>query len=276
MNQMHFERAVSFGETLIKTGDLDPVYIALARSGANQDELARIIVAYSCNYHLSSASFIAQSKGEKFWDKLETAADNFGLKWPRGSERRHWRGSAATESVAYLRNTFRTPEALVAFWATRRTCGEVFKAVQTLPYFGPWIAFKIADLLDRVMQYGIDFSEFELGVYSEPRKGAALIKYGDTEAKVTDFELRRVVEALRLRLRKLKAPPNQDRLVNVQEIETVLCKYKSHVGGHYPLGKDTLEVFHGLRDERFQCVRVRAMLDVIEPMTRVWPYVEGK
>jgi hypothetical protein len=45
---------------------------------------------------------------------------------------------------------------------------------------------------------------------------------------------------------KFKAPPDFTRPVNVQEIETVFCKYKSPLKGHYPLGKDTLELHHSL------------------------------
>ncbi|GAG17632.1 unnamed protein product, partial [marine sediment metagenome] len=32
----------------------------------------------------------------------------------------------------------------------------------------------------------------------------------------------------------------------LQEVETVLCKWKSHMNGCYPMGKDTREITEGL------------------------------
>jgi hypothetical protein len=46
--------------------------------------------------------------------------------------------------------------------------------------------------------------------------------------------------------KKFNAPGGTPRPVNVQEVETIFCKYKSHLKGHYPLGKDTREIHHGL------------------------------
>ena len=34
--------------------------------------------------------------------------------------------------------------------------------------------------------------------------------------------------------------------MNVQEVETILCKWKSHMGGHYPLGNDLHEIREGM------------------------------
>jgi Alpha-glutamyl/putrescinyl thymine pyrophosphorylase clade 2 len=275
MNKEHFEKAVAFGRTLITTGDLDPVYIAIYRTKFDRAMIARWMLAYSCLYHLAASVFIAQKKGKAFWELLQEAAVNEGLKWPRGSERRHWRGRAAVECVAWLRKRYKLPEGAADMWAMPemngvRSCAKVLRNVQETPYYGPWIAFKVADLLERVAGVPVDFSQFELGVYSEPRKGAALLLTGDAKSKITDAELRSVVDALQAKLGRLCAPPDNNRPVNVQEIETVLCKYKSHVGGHYPLGKDTLEVAHGLQHLSFQCAAVKRMQTVIEPMTKSW------
>jgi len=43
-------------------------------------------------------------------------------------------------------------------------------------------------------------------------------------------------------MKKYKAPPWFDRPLNIQEAETILCKYKSHTHGHYPVGKDVAAV----------------------------------
>jgi hypothetical protein len=275
VNKLHFKKAVEFGKTLIETCDLDPVYVAVHRAKMTQPEIARWMLAYSCLYHLAASVFLAQFKGKEFWDYLEVAAVNKNLEWPRGSERRHWRGHTSIECVNWLRQRYRLPEGAMYMWAMpnpdgTRTCEKVLHNVKETPYYGPWIAFKVADLLERVAGVDVDFTEFELGVYSEPRKGAALLWTGDAEAKITDAELNQVVTQLQDEFEKYQAPPRFDRPINVQEVETVLCKYKSYVGGHYSLGKDTLEVAHGLQNPRFQCPVVKRMSKVMEPLARHW------
>jgi hypothetical protein len=52
-------------------------------------------------------------------------------------------------------------------------------------------------------------------------------------------------------LGKLYSPVVPGRVLAVQEYETILCKYKSHLSGHYPMGKDTREILHVLRDPRW-------------------------
>jgi hypothetical protein len=37
----------------------------------------------------------------------------------------------------------------------------------------------------------------------------------------------------------MKAPPRYERAINLQETETVFCKWKSHLVGRYDVGRDT-------------------------------------
>ena len=46
------------------------------------------------------------------------------------------------------------------------------------------------------------------------------------------------------------APPEFDRLIDVQETETILCKWKSYLGGHYEIGKDTREIEERLKTSK--------------------------
>jgi hypothetical protein len=285
MNQKHFNKMVAFGAALIETQDLDPVYVAIAGAELPRAQVKRLLLAYSCLYHLGAAAYISNFTAEDFWQELYKAAVNKDLLWPRGSERRHWRGKASVNCVEWLRDKFAQPEDAIKFWSRKLdhfyfgldcrpvtgvapTCDQVMYNVQQFPLYGPWIAFKVADLLERVLKVPVDFSQFELGVYSEPRKGAALALTGDTEAKITDRELNQVVMALlRSPLGRMKAPPGRDRSINVQEIETVLCKYKSHCGGHYELGKDTKEIAHGLSDPRWGASKLKR---AVEPLMEQW------
>ena len=265
MNSDHFNAAVDFGRDLIKTQDLDPVYTAIYAAQLPYKLRARVLVAYTCIYHLGAAVKLAQAKD--FWVGLQTAATNEGLVWPRGSERRHWRGANAQATVDYLRARYATPESLVAYWAAGDTRFPAVAArVEEIPSYGPWISFKTCDMLERVMGHRVDFTDGCLGIYEEPRKGAALLLTGDAETKISSDDVEGVVKALLKALGKLKAPPSLDRVINVQCAETILCKYKSGVFGHYPRGKDTREVLHGLRAPKWECPVVRKMIKALEEL----------
>lgn len=257
----HFKAAVAFGAELIRTQDLDPVYLALTRARLTDKTLSRVMLAYFCLYHLGAASFIGTQPESSFWVLLEEAARNEARSWPRGAERRHWRGAAAVESAAYLRAQYEdNPSGVLFSWYNSATVPgryptfvAVAREVRRAVGFGPWIAFKVADMLERVLRLPIDFSDCALGVYREPRAGAALILTGSADTTITDAALNDLVRRFLAApaLRQLKAPPHGDRALNVQEVETIMCKYKSHVNGRYPVGKDLREVSHGLRYERY-------------------------
>lgn len=255
---------IEFGAALIKSRDLDPMYCAVAGAGLDQNTKLRLMLAYVCLYHLGAASKIAEKKGAAFWKLLHEAAVNEGLRWPRGSERRHWRGAQALKSYESLESNAKVrPESLVEFWALAaypdqaRTFRNVSERVQRLTGFGPWIAFKIADICDRVLGYPVDFSNCELGIYKEPRAGGAIafqelevgqLTQNPADYRITDDELRRALKDTMKALNslRLKAPPYNDRPIGVAEVETVWCKYKSHLKGSYPLGKDSRELRHQL------------------------------
>jgi hypothetical protein len=270
LDDADFNAAINFGRKLIESQDLDPVYTAIHGAGLDYDTCARLLLAYSCLYHVGASVTIGQHQGTDYWDALMVAAVNEGLKWPRGSERRHWRGQQALQTVTYLRQTYTYPEGVVDHWAAGgdNSFEAVTDRVKEIPRYGPWIAFKMADMLERVMGIHVNFASCAMGVYKEPRAAAALILTGDAEANITDSELEGVMGKMLLpeHLGLLLAPPDFQRPINVQEIETCLCKYKSHVHGHYPLGKDTLEVLHGLKEPRWNNPITSRMVEVLEAL----------
>lgn len=275
-----------FGRSLLRTGDLDPVYVALYKAQLDRSTLARLCLAYWCFYSLGLAARLAEIKSPKaYWAAMMRAAVNEGQNpdgskpYPRGAERRHYRGAQAVASMAslislYPKGAEQAVDGMLGIgkgtarpYGLDMTYGSVSAAVQRHRGFGPWIAFKIADMSERVLGYGTDFTDCHLGIYKDPRQGAAVAcleyrypgslkqdgvnKFAQTpwEYPITDAELQETVShyVSIFRKERFKAPPNNNRLVNVQEIETIFCKYKSHLKGHYPLGKDTREIEHGLR-----------------------------
>lgn len=258
-----------FGRHLLETGDLDPVYIALDKmEWTDQSELYRWLIAYWCFYHCGAASYIASAKGPEFWGRMMVAARNEtpapdGGRWPRGSERRHFRGEAAVRAVRTLHGRyFDAPEALVEEIAQQTETQLQYGApapyamiagrAKELPLFGPWISFKVCDMLDRLGITQVDFDQAAVFMFADPVKSALMfwrqkMGFSDTVVpKDQELVLNEVVKHLSDHFSSFSAPPRHERPVALQEIETILCKHKSHLNGHYPKFNDIDEIRHGL------------------------------
>lgn len=259
---------VEFGDALLRTGDLDPAYAAIAACGLDEPTLHRLCLAYWCFYHLGVAARLAEYKTPAvFWSWMAEAAANKDLSWPRGSERRHFRAEAAKSSVRDLMSRYKTAtDAVYGMIDCPIPIGQksvqfasVTAKVESHTGFGPWMGFKIADMAERVLGGHVDFSNCQLKMFKDPRQGASLAYFldhvepkqlkllGDPrpwEFPATDAQITATVDkyVALWRKKRAKAPPAKDRLVNIQEIETIFCKYKSHYKGHYPIGKDTHEI----------------------------------
>lgn len=235
-----------FGRRLLDSNDLDPVYVALweaSESGdLNPERLRRWLMAFWCFYHSGTASWATGSGDaeEGFWIRMRMAARS--KDYPRCHERRHFRGDNAIRSVDFLESL--GLDAL--FEPITRPCTyslqEVTREVRTWVQFGPWIAFKVADMLERLDLCRIQFDVASSMYEGSPTEGAYLLARTegvnpmslDGGRSVTNWAVGRLVTELRFDL----APPRYERPINVQEVETILCKWKSYMGGHYELGED--------------------------------------
>lgn len=255
-----------FGRQLITSGDLDPVYIALHRMDMGSSKLSRWLLAYWCLYHCGLACHLSEFQGEQFWDELEKAARNdtpspVGGRWPRGSERRHWRGAQAITSCASLRSRYgAAPEGMVEYIASgpQGTLPFVTVAERAKEHagFGPWISFKVADMLDRLGIRQVSFTGADVFMFKDPVLAAKMVyaqkagmdprRVREGLIKVKDDVIPEVVGYLENEFRDLMAPPLFERPIGLQEVETVLCCWKSHMNGHYPLYNDIMEINDGL------------------------------
>lgn len=281
MSKRDYERLdiETFGKHLLESGDLDPIYIALRKAFLNPagslPHLKRWLIAYWCLYHAGAASYISDFEGREFWLKLKEAASNAapaptGERWPRGHERRHFRGEAAVKAVRTMMGRYlEKPEQLVDVIAyqsiTPLPFAEVAQRAQDLPLFGPWISFKVGDMLDRVLGIPVDFTNGAVFMFDDPTKAALRLwrlKAGISErldekgrvAKVQpepkvgrEKAIQDVVDYLIAHFSNFQAPPLGDRPVGLQEVETILCKWKSHMNGHYPLYNDIDEINDGVK-----------------------------
>lgn len=247
---------IPFGRQLLETGDLDPVYIAFAETVTDPAQQARWLIAYWCFYACGFACWASELDDKKFWAAMMEAAQNStispaGGRWPRGHERRHARGVQGVAMVTSLIEKYEHPIHMLYYLKNAAPhYAAVADRAQEHTLFGPWIAFKIADMLERVADCHVDFSAAEIFMFDTPRKGALLfwekeLGRGVNEPVDEDEQISRVIEHILSELGDFDAPPAMDRLIGLQEVETILCKWKSHLGGHYPLWNDIDDVSMG-------------------------------
>lgn len=270
----------SFGAQLLETEDLDPIYVVLHRANLNRDQLRRWLLAYWCFYHAGVASWLSERPtSDRYWAAMLQAAYNdipspAGGRWPRGRERRHFRGDKAANAVARLAAWYPYPEEAVRaleFTGTARF-SLISQKVQQWPMFGPWIAFKVADMLERVLGVPIDFSGSDVFFFDSPREAAIgwyEVKTGiraltNTGPGSLHDPVSEACSHLERSLQSYLAPPRYDRKLGLQEFETILCKWKSHMNGHYPVGNDIHELHEAL--SQWKTVSATAQKLLIQPM----------
>lgn len=245
---------VEFGERLFLTADLDPVYVALKDTLWPDDQLMRWLVAYWSFYNCGVASYASQAHGADFWEIMLKAAENktpapTGGRWPRGPERRHFRGDAAVFAVDDLMAEYgnKPEDMVIKLLDGRRTVTAIIARVKRHYMFGNWIGFKAADMLDALFTE-VDQSDISVFLYDTPRnsileniaEGVIPIpeKYKFNERAMLEHGMNWLLAQLsKLRIpHKPRCPPDWFAL------ETVYCKHLSHKHGHYPLLKDTREI----------------------------------
>ena len=243
-----------FGVELLEKKDLDPVYTIVYQAGLDRSVLRRWLIAYWCFYHVGTASWVADAPLRRddhtqFWRRMMIAAKS--KDYPRCPERRHFRGDNATNSVEWLAsldvwNLF-NPFDQAHQEGNWLSATKVMAWAKDWVGFGPWISFKVADMLDRVGYCRVQFTNEE-ALYDSPREGAAKMwaaeKKGQPDPKdIGVWAMDRLVKTFV----PYKAPPRFDRVFGPPEAETVLCKWNSYLGGHYHVGEDVAGCKKGLQ-----------------------------
>lgn|SRR5574337_385383 len=255
-----------FGERLIETQDLDPLYTMLHAANLGSQVLQRFVLGYSMFYHAGAVAKVAEQTRDGFWNAARQMITT-GTSW-RGSERRHFRGSKAMAAIDWMAERYPLPEDVISHWWMCKPTWPaqpfdlVTARVKAFPMYGPWISFKVADLLDRVLLLPVDWSTAHLNLYDAPAAGLRMAAQGNETDQET---LQRLLE----HFRQFQAPPSHDRQCGVAEVETVLCKWHSYKHGHYPLGKDTKEIAHHLHHGP-ESTLAGQLLAAIQPYEAQW------
>ena len=109
------------------------------------------------------------------------------------------------------------------------------------------MAFKVCDMLERIYRVRVDFDQAAVFMFKDPMKAAKLCcENWHGPGFIPSMDVDKVVNRLVGEFQNLSAPPHNDRPIGLQEVETVLCKWKSHLNGHYPLYNDIYEIDAGL------------------------------
>lgn len=259
-----------FGLQLLLTLDLDPLYVGLDRAKLPRNQLYRWLFAYWCFYHVGSASLVSELKDAEYWKVMRLAAVNsepprvlFGgdstlsivKRWPRGAERRHFRSKRCVDAIDWFAYHYPRPEAIVESLGAGKlgVCDSVMERVRSWPMFGPWIAFKAVDMLERVAHWDLMIPKDVVLMYHEPR--SSLLELCAARGVSPDECFSSLVSFFH----SWTAPPRNDRLCGPAEVETILCKYKSYRKGHYWVGKDVREQREALNGWGSTAVRLLAV-----------------
>ncbi len=235
----HYKKIIDFSKKLIDTLDLDPTYVMLY--GAKKDGvfddigLKRWILAYMYCYHAGITSTIASAPSvEEYWNRLRKA-DNEWHDRLFGSERR--KGTRFLDGIEVMTKTFLNPEDAIDSLG-EGTYSEISQKIGNWKHFGGWAQFKLADIMERVLEIPVKFS------------------WDDLSHKAEDFEFvypgKSIEEGgkeLLSHLSEYKAPPRFERPLGISECETCICKFVSMCKRKYHIGKDIHEISEALNFE---------------------------
>lgn len=226
-----------FSAALIKTQDLDPDYVFLREILKDEPLHNKIIWAQTKIFIYDTASEYQYLHGKKTLDQVVY-----------GSERRKNKRNTEKQ-LNYFINGFK-----IEYLPREYT--EARKYLTGYGGIGDWAAWKFCDLLERVCDIHIDFSQVDFrDAYEYPLRGLCRVN-GEPDSFVEHlsdtptYEMFMYMAENELgQIRNWMAPPKMDRPINIQEIETCLCKYHSYLQGHYFIGKDTAHLIKRFKEE---------------------------
>ena len=239
---------VRFGKGLIKSQDIDPLYPVLRDlvDGMGFEEAYWLQHLYVAWYNLPSGwrAWIDMPMPESFDPEL------IDPRWPTGTERRANRGGKV---IAHLSSTIDTIDKDFEGDIVRFFTDGIFEPedsyqptvnwmvmnerLQGLYLNGRWAAYKQCEVLRRVMDVPLEAPDMGMQFSSGPREGLAML-YGEVPGQTRGVINQLDAQARDLQERALAMGLEAD----IEELETVLCNFKSLRKGKYYIGHDIDEL----------------------------------
>lgn len=248
MKHLTFER---FARLEITSGDLDPDYIFINRVckhlSLTPKFKAQWILLKTVVYHAESELRFLFGYENDF-SKLA-----FGMERQKSKHR-------AAEYWFNINQRFGTDPHL-SFSYLPHDANSAMICIEKVSGFGPWAAWKMIDLAACCLGKEFDFNGIDFRrAYDYPLRGMLLINGMDEDTSVLkdDQTYRRVLRTAKAALRssrRLLAPPDYRRLINIQEMETLFCKYHSYRHGHYEPGEDCRKLRQRISDSPYKKIR---------------------
>lgn len=256
---MNLRDFAKFGRHLMESEDIDPLYPVLRHLQQDMDEEQALwhSFLYVAWYNLPSAT----AAFARYPTPRAGVVDLANEGWPTGVERRNHRGvsfALARHLQSYLAATKRgqarwyregvgthqvtDTQALLAGLPKDRFSNQwnwhiVNERLQMLYGNGRWAAYKHCEVLRRVNGMPLEAPDMGHQFSSGPRQGLATL-YGDLEGQTSAV----IAELDRRGLDLQKRLVRRGLVVDIEELETILCNWKSLLKGKYYVGHDIDEL----------------------------------
>lgn len=244
-------RWLNYLSALVTSNDLDPVYVGVNSAISNGDlsaEQSRIFLTMMSLFYSIEESCKVVHLGIQSNDLWDYAIDNYAT-LKRGTERRYFRGDQGMKCLDYLKANYKGANEFVLenYAPDYETLSS---NLNKIPAFGPYHIWKWLDFYERVLNMPVkhEWKHILKVMPSEPIKGARMVS---EELWPTEpFSLERVVRHMieESIVYGVKAPPNKDRHINIQEVETALCGIYHIYKGVDWVGKDVNEKYDAVAE----------------------------
>jgi hypothetical protein len=233
---------------MFPASDHDYVIKLMRDADITPEERESFLAVYSWFMSAGVAAYIASLPPSQQYDAVLAEYPAFH----RAFERRHFRGDKGR--LAILDHREKHPESPgkgLRSWFAGGDWDSFCSTVQDVKMMGPYIRFLIYDMAQNGLEHlnlaFIPTTEIEL--YESPQAGARILALPGEDILATTRRL----------LEELKHVKVYGRNLEMQEIETLFCRYKKWARGTYKVGDDKVEAFHDLRNHGRDSRIARAM-----------------
>lgn len=233
-----------FGKTMLGYSDHDFSHVAMANAAWTRQETDMVFLAYRFFMHIGTACWIADAGSvEGFWQRLEAEYDTL----PRKIDRHQTRGVSGWRTINQVRAISDDPSKVLDFWyPDGATYTDVYPKIMAVHDWGKSNAWHNFDMAERTLPQrhlrAVTLREAELYMYDYPWE--VLATYVDENYQTSSAVAARMLAEFDRA--GVVTPPFGDRPISMQELETVLCRYRKYRKGGYVFGKDKKTVIKNL------------------------------